>query len=311
LFPVFSVSKSVTALTALRFVDRGAIGFGTPIAEVWQEFGVHQKHDITLGEVLSHTAGLSRLPPTETVEELCDWDRMVRAVECMTPIDRGIPAYHALTFGWIVGETIRRVADDGRDFGEIMRAELTSDSAPDFWFGLPDEAEPRVVTVVRQNPPTDESPLAHALPARFGVSQTVYGHTDVRRACLPAVNGIGNAVTLAAIHADAASGASISTSLLAESTRRWSAGIDALMGTYVARGAGFYVSAPESHDERQPFQPGSGAFGHPGSGGSLAWGDRQRGVGVAICRSKLTPSGWRDESMQRLIHAIGATLESV
>jgi CubicO group peptidase (beta-lactamase class C family) len=304
LFPVFSASKGVTALVALRFVERGLITYDTPIADVWPEFAANGKADIRLGEVLSHTAGLAECPAVTTFEEFCDWETMVRAVAELRPVGRGRPRYHALTYGWLVGEALRRAAGGHRGFGDIMRAELFSDGPADFWFGIPEEVENRIVPVARDVEPVDDRPLSLALPARFGTTQSVYGRGDVRRACLPAVNGVGNALSLAWLYARAASGKLAGAGVLAEATQLRSHGIDELMESYVARSYGFYVSAAAGDDCEPPFDSGELRFGHPGAGGTLAWGDRRTGAGFAICRSRLTGNGWRHRNIQRLVAAL-------
>ncbi|MGB4137886.1 MAG: serine hydrolase domain-containing protein [Microbacterium sp.] len=305
LFPVFSVSKAMTTLTALRLIDRSVLGFDTPVAEVWPEFAANGKSDVLVGELLAHQAGLAALPDVPGFAELCDWEHMTRALAAAAPEGRGPAGYHALTLGWLVGETVRRALGDGRGFGEIMRDELLGVGPRAFWFGIPDDVEPLIVTVRRDVEPVDGArAIDRALPARFGTTQSVYGRPDVRRACLPAVNGIGNARTLASVFARAASGELLGGPVLEEATRPWTAGTDAITGAYVARGAGFYVSAPKGATFSAPFTPGGRAFGHPGAGGSLVWGDRATGTGFAICRSRLSPAGWQDPNVQRLIEAL-------
>lgn len=306
LFPVFSVSKGVTALVAYRAVAQGRLAFDLPVAEVWPEFAANGKSDITVGEILAHASGLARLPDVAGFDEFCSWDTMVRLLADAVPDHRGRVGYHALTYGWLIGETVRRAGGDPRGFGEIMRAELFDTGPGDFWFGIPDEVEPRIATVVREVAPVDDGrPLLSALPLRFATVQEVYGRPDVRRACLPGVNGIGNARSLASLYARAASGALVDPAVLDEGLRPRSAATDSLMGTFVARGLGFYVGVGQDATWAPPFDAGQRTFGHPGAGGSFAWGDRASGTGFAICRSRLTADGWQHENMQRLIRSAG------
>lgn len=305
LFPVFSVSKGVTAFVAYRAVARGALGFDTPIAEVWPEFAARGKDDIRLADVLDHTAGLARLPDVGGFAQFCDWSAMTSALAAAPVEHRGRVGYHGLTYGWLVGETVRRALGDARGFGDIMRAEVLVDGFEDFWFGIPDAVEPRIVTVARDVEPVDDGrPLFEAIPRRFSTTQAVYGRPDVRRACLPGVNGIGNARTLAAVHARAADGSLVGERVLDEGLRLRSATVDALMQTFVARGLGCYVAVDAPDRWEPPFAAGQRTFGHPGAGGSIAWGDRATGTGFAICRSRLTGDGWRHANVQRLVVAL-------
>ncbi|MEV0685238.1 serine hydrolase domain-containing protein [Nocardia sp. NPDC050378] len=307
LFPVFSVSKGVTTLAAYRAIARGVIGFDTPVAQVWPEFSAAGKGDIRFGEILDHTAGLARMPRVDGIREFCDWDAMVRATASQRSVNRGSVEYHALTFGWVVGETVRRALRDDRGFGEIVRAELLATGASDFWFGVPQSEEQRIVTVVSDVDPIDDGrPLLAALPVEFATTEAVYGRPEVRRACLPAVNGIGNAETLAFLYAGAASGSLIPHAVLEEGTQVRSATTDRLLGGFVSRGFGFYVSPGPAGRWAPPFAVDARTFGHPGSGGSIAWGDLSTGTGYAICRSRLTGDGWRHDNIQRLISELMA-----
>lgn len=257
LFPVFSVSKGVTALVAYRAVARGVIGFDTPVASVWPEFSRNGKADIRFAEILAHTAGLARLPAIESFATFCDWESMVAAMAAARPEHRGQVGYHALTYGWLVGETVRRAAADHRGFGEIMRAELFGEGPSDFWFGIPDDVEPRIATVVRDTEPVDNGrALLSALPLRFATTQAVYGRSDVRRACLPGVNGIGNARSLASVYSRAASGSLVAEKVLDEGILLRSATIDALMESFVARGLAFYVPVADGAAWAPPFAAG-------------------------------------------------------
>lgn len=309
LFPVFSVSKGVTALAAYRAVDRGAIDFDTRVADVWPEFAAQGKSDIRFHELLDHTAGLSTLPEAPSLAEFLDWEGMTAKLAAAAPEGRGTPGYHGLTYGWLVGETVRRALGTARGFGAIVRDELFEDAPSDFWFGIPDDVEHRIVTVTRDAEPTnDGSPLQRAIPLRFATTQEVYGNPEVRRACLPGVNGIGNAVALATLYSRAASGDLVSPSVMSAGLALRSHEQDRIMGSFVARGCGFYVSAP-SVEWSSPFTSDARTFGHPGAGGSIAWGDLHTGTGFAICRGALTRDGWRNPNIQRLISLVSeATL---
>ncbi len=307
LFPVFSVSKGITALVALRAAELGLLDLDRPISAYWPEFAQGGKHDLCLREVLLHESGLAALPPTATFEEFCDWTRMTDAIAAMPPANRGTPAYHALSYGWIVGETVRRALKSTQSFGDVMRELLLTEQFPDFWFGISDSAEPRIATVRRDTEARAVGhPLESAIPPQFGTTQSVFGRSDVRRACIPGAGGIGNASTIAQVYSRAAAGdlgagvRSLASTVVSETE-------DALIGDFVARSVGFYAS-PTTHPWASPFTPGTTRFGHPGAGGSLAWADSSNGAGFAICRVRLTSDGWRSPSIQQVVTALESEL---
>jgi hypothetical protein len=149
--------------------------------------------------------------------------------------------------------------------------------------------------------------LARALPEHLAVSQDVYGRPDVRRAVIPAVNGITDARALATLYAGIAApaGSVVEPAWVRRAARPLLREIDRTIGSPVVHGLGFYTADERGRDWDRPFAAGHATFGHPGSGGSLAWGDPRTGTGFAITRVRLTGSGWRDPAVQRLVRVLG------
>ena len=138
----FSIGKGATATVAHVLAERGLFGYDTPVVELWPEFGAHGKDSVTVRHVLSHTAGVPGIPPDTTPEDLCDWDKMCAAIadaelwwEPGTKI-----GYHAYTFGYIVGEIVRRAT--GKPISQVLREEVAGPLgvADELYFGMP-EAE--------------------------------------------------------------------------------------------------------------------------------------------------------------------------
>ena len=119
-FVTFSVSKGVTATIVHLLAERGQLDYDAPIARVWPAFAKHGKERITIRQALTHSAGLAHLPLDLRPDEVIDWDRMCAIMEEATPAwEPGTKTgYHALTFGWILGEFVRRV--DGRPIERVM-----------------------------------------------------------------------------------------------------------------------------------------------------------------------------------------------
>jgi CubicO group peptidase (beta-lactamase class C family) len=124
LFTVFSTTKGLVATSIHMLVDRGKLDYDAPIADYWPEFGARGKGRVTLRHALSHQAGIPQLPPGLGPETLCDWEAMCAIVAGLEPLwePGSRTAYHGRTFGWMLGETLRRV--DGRDVRAFVHDEI-------------------------------------------------------------------------------------------------------------------------------------------------------------------------------------------
>ena len=142
---LMSCTKGVVASGVHILADRGLIDFDAPMARYWPEFAGGGKGDITVRQILSHTAGLMNFDPDDDLGsgELFDPDRPAKALEAMTPLwppGRAV-MYHFITFGTLAAELIRRV--DGRRIGQFVAEEIVAPLGIDLWIGLPEAEEPR------------------------------------------------------------------------------------------------------------------------------------------------------------------------
>ncbi len=139
-FYAFSVGKGATSTVAHGLVERGAFDYDTPIVELWPEFGAHGKEAATVRHALTHTVGVPGLPADTTPEDLCDWDGMCAVIADSEPWwEPGTKtAYHAYTFGYIVGEIVRRAT--GRPISQVLREEVAGPLgvADELYFGVPE-----------------------------------------------------------------------------------------------------------------------------------------------------------------------------
>src|SRR4051812_38340750 len=164
-FVTFSVSKGVTATIAHLLAERGQLDYDAPIADVWPAFAAHGKERITARHALAHQAGLAHLPIDLRPEDVIDWDRMCAILEDATPAwEPGTKTgYHALTFGWLVGELIHRA--DGRPIERILAEDVCAPLGIDsLWFGMPESAAARLARLE-----FEPVPPADALPADYAV----------------------------------------------------------------------------------------------------------------------------------------------
>src|SRR6202795_1671237 len=142
----FSIVKGAAATLAHMFVERGAFGYDTPLVDLWPEFGAHGKQKVTVRHVLSHTAGVPAIPLTTTMEELCDWDKMCAAIadsELWWEPGTNI-GYHAYTFGYLVGEIVRRAT--GKPISQVLLEEVSGPLGvgDELYFGMPRSEQHRL-----------------------------------------------------------------------------------------------------------------------------------------------------------------------
>ncbi|HEU4600203.1 MAG TPA: serine hydrolase domain-containing protein, partial [Solirubrobacterales bacterium] len=141
---VFSGSKGLVATCLAILIDRGQLDLEAPLCEYWPEFAAHGKDGILVRHVVSHQAGMPGLLTPTSVEEATDHVRMAELLAAQQPIappGAGIE-YHALTFGWLCGELVRRI--DGRSIGRFFAEEVAAPLDLEVWIGLPAHLEPRV-----------------------------------------------------------------------------------------------------------------------------------------------------------------------
>ena len=317
---LFSCTKTFTAVTALQLVAEGKLALDVPVAQYWPEFAAAGKQSITLRHLLSHQAGLTALRDLLPPEALYDWPRMTAALAAETPwwspgTGHG---YAAITYGWLVGELLRRA--DHRGPGESIMARVARPLGLDFHVGLPDEEFYRVAHIARGKgnvgdeaaqrllQVTMREPEAMATRA-FTNPPSVLTSTNKpewRRMEQPAANGHGNARSLAGFYAGLLDGSLLEPELLAELTREHSLGMDKTLMTPTRFGLGCMLDQPKVANAT--FGLGAGAFGHPGAGGSVGFADPEHDVAVGFAVNTLGPYVLMDPRAQHLVRVLRACL---
>jgi CubicO group peptidase (beta-lactamase class C family) len=301
LFNVYSVTKAVAA-TALHIqADRGLIDYNAPVARYWPEYAAKGKESTTVRDVLTHRACVPQMPGDVTPERMCDWDWMTRAIAALEPLapPGTRTLYLSMTFGWIVGELVRRTDPRHRSLGRFIREEIAQPlDITDLWIGIPDAAEPRMakqVNDMRPIPPEYLPPLFLAsMPDQVALTPVVFERPDVRRAEIAGVGGIFNARSEARFWAMLAGmgelgGVRILSRRLVETLnqpRGHSEELDQVMFNIpvpISMG-GFWLGGPQTPvcSAKSPR-----ALCHPGQGGSIGWADPDTGLAVAICHNRL------------------------
>jgi CubicO group peptidase (beta-lactamase class C family) len=292
----FSICKGAASTLTHMLAERGLFGYDTPVAELWPVFAAHGKEGVAVRHVLSHTAGVPEIPLRTTAEDLCDWDKMCAAIadselwwEPGTKI-----GYHAYTFGYIVGEVIRRAA--GKPISQVLLEELSGPlgMGDELYFGMPRSEQHRLARLedaphpapAEMPPMPPDLPMFKAGPMSLFPNAEFGNRPDILAADIPA-GGKTSARAIARMYAamlGEVDGLSlISEERLSEATMVAMSGMDEVFGMPTTWALGYAVGLPGSTpDEKQT------AFGVGGVGGSFAYGDAATGIAFALTKNRLT-----------------------
>ena len=300
-FYAASAGKGVTATVAHVLVERGVFDYDTRVAEVWPEFGAHGKEPVTVRHVLTHSAGVPAVPSDTTLEQLCDWDTMCQTIagsEPWWPAGERV-GYHALTFGYIVGEIVRRAT--GKPISQVLAEEVAKPlgAGNELYFGVP---APELGRVARLEDHPTGAALFAALPDDFPLFKTApraivpnaaYGNrTDILTSDLP-YQCTSSARAIARMYAallDEVDGVRlVPADRLPEISSLATTGIDEMTGGPSTYALGYTVgwpgtSAPQDHPTM---------FGMVGIGVGAAYADRASGTSVAVLRNRFNPTEMR------------------
>lgn len=317
---VFSCTKAFTAVTALQLVGEGKLQLDAPVARYWPEFAAAGKEAITLRQLLCHQAGLPAIRELLPAEALYNWQTMVDTLAAEAPwwTPGTAHGYAAITFGWLVGELIRRA--DGREPGTSIVARTARPLGLDFHIGLADEAFHRVAHVARGKGVMGDEAAQRLLQVTMREPQalstraftnppsvlTSTNKPEWRRMQQPAANGHGNARSLAGFYAGLLEGSLLEAELLDELTREHSIGQDLTLLTQTRFGLGVMLDQPNVPNAT--FGLGRRAFGHPGAGGSVGFADPEYDVAFGFVTNTLGPYVLMDPRAQKLVRVLATCL---
>jgi CubicO group peptidase (beta-lactamase class C family) len=326
---VFSSTKGATAACANLLAQRGELDLDAPVATYWPEFAQGGKGDVPVRLLLTHQVGLPAIDATLSPAEVQAWDPMVAALAAQTPFWEPGTAhgYHALTYGWLVGEVVRRVT--GRTLGTYFAEEIAGPLGLEFWIGLPEEHEHRVSPIVGTLLPEGGSGagmpsnfsstlLARALNAGGAFSDPGWANRrEWHAAEVPAANGITNATSLSRLYAGligtvegGPSKPILTRAQVDEARTIRTFGADQVflsVGFPLEQhiGQGFWISSPFA------LFGGEGSFGHTGAGGSYGFADPENSLAVGYVMNQMATGMVGDARARRLIKAcyqsVGAT----
>lgn len=294
LFPVCSTGKGILAALVHILAERGLIDYDCPIARYWPEFAVNGKEGITVRQGMAHLAGLQNDPGFASLDEICDFDRACARVAQMTPAypPGSQMQYHSRTFGWIVGGFAQRAG--GRPLRELF-AELIAKPlgiGRTLFFGTDDEVETRVAPFEPQPSQKEQVTTAantHAAPPGDAADALKAPLMDfvnlpqVRRSCMPAVNGVMSARAIAKIYA-ALIGEVGGVRLIPPSRLEQAVtGQTPVGGTPECFGHSYGLG----YGLKGPLHDMGAFFGHGGAGGSEGMANRRLGFTVGLTKNRV------------------------
>ncbi|NVI90083.1 serine hydrolase domain-containing protein [Actinomadura sp. BRA 177] len=319
----FSCTKAVTAAAALLLAERGAYDVDGPVTDWWPEFGAEGKGGATAAHLLSHQAGLPAFARPVPAEEAADAPALAAELAAQKPewTPGEAHGYHALTYGWLAGEIVRR--HSGRTVGAFADNEFTRDL--DLWIGSPDAVIERAAKMSAARRGAADSPKVpdHDMLTRLAAAYTDpdsmmnralnsphpgkggYNNPVVLRAGWPSAGMLATAPAFAAFYRDLVAGRIVRPDTLREGIRPHVSGPDRTLLVDSSFGLGFM------RPSQTFFVPAAGresAFGHTGAGGSIGLGDPDAGLALAYLPNMMGDQVSGDLRAYRLAQAAYASL---
>lgn len=326
---VFSCTKGATALCAHVLASRGALDLDAPVAELWPEFAQHGKERVTTRMMLDHSSAVPAVRAKVKDDGPYDWaymtERLAAEVPFWEPGTRN--GYHGFTFGWTVGEMVRRTS--GKSLGTFFLEEIAGPLGLDFWIGLPEEIEPRVAPIVAhvykaadavtpfmRDLATNKESVAALFYFNNGAWRSGGANTRAGHAAeIGAANGITNARGLAGMYGPLANGGGDlvdATTLARMGEVSMATHDDATLRIPTRFALGFMKSMDNRKrslaaklwgEDCDSVILGSAAFGHVGAGGSLGFADPVAGLSFGYTMNRMGPGLLMNERGQSLVDA--------
>jgi CubicO group peptidase (beta-lactamase class C family) len=313
---VWSTTKTVTSLAALMLVDRGELDVDAPVARYWPEFGAAGKEDVLVRHIMSHTSGVSGLDQPAVVEDLYDWDKSTSRFAAQAPwwAPGTASGYHALNFGHLIGEVLRRIT--GRTLKQFVAEEIAGPLGADFQIGAAEKDWDRIANVIPPPPlPFDLEALGMDSPVVKTMTGPAADASNAntaawRQADIGAANGHGNARSVARILSVVSRGGAIDgIRLLRPETielifREQSNGIDLVLGVPLRFGIGYGLPLPVT----LPYVPDEKICFWGGWGGSVIIMDVGRRMTMSYMMNKMAPGIIGSDRSEQYVRAVYAAL---
>ena len=320
---IYSTTKGLAAMCAHRLVDQGKLDLDAPVAKYWPEFAQAGKEKLPVRYLLSHRAGLPAIRKTLPPEALYDWKTMTDAIAAQEPwwVPGTKHGYHAITYGWLVGEVVRRAS--GKTLGTYFRDEIVTPLGLDAHIGLDAKHDTRTSNIIPSPPPgpgevnqlaaimADPESITFKAIMNPGavLAPEVVNSRAWRGMELPSANGHATARSIAKAYAALARGGEIdgyrvlTPASIERCYTEQSFGMDEVLKQSTRIGLGFMLSQPAVM-----MGPNPHTFGHPGAGGSLGFADPEAKVGFGYTMNQMGTDPLLDPRAARLFNALYASM---
>ena len=312
----FSVGKGISSIAAAIAVQQGLITYETRIASIWPEFAEHGKEELTFSDILGHRTGLPAIRETMPALSMYDWHAMVQSLERTEPWWKpgACHGYHVNTFGFLVGECIRRVTGDS--IGTFISRTICTPLDADMYLGVPMSQHHRIAEFewpTAAPPELDTSDFTDDQLLQYNVYNNPVGasgggtvNTQAwRNAELPSTNIHASSRGIETVYRELAKGGGslLSSTILQESLVETSNGNDVVLGRNSRFARGFQIPLPE-----RGFGPHQESFGHYGAGGSVGFADPVAQVSFGYVMNQMGPR-WQNPRNRALIDALYSSLD--
>jgi CubicO group peptidase (beta-lactamase class C family) len=316
---VWSATKGIGSACVLHALQQYKIELNRAVSEFWPEFARANKDTITLGQLLSHQAGLCAL---DQRVDVLDYDGVIRALEAQVPLwpPGTAHGYHARTFGFLLDELIRRIT--GKTLSDYWQENFARPLELDFWIRLPEKQNSRVATIYAAKSGKAPEPaqfyrdlvrpgtLARkTFTSPYGLNViSKMNDPQIRTQSNVSFGGIGSASALGKFYSMLANGGELngqiffSAETIERMTMTLSDGVDRVFQISTAFSAGFMKDSRDS--PRRLFGPSATSFGHPGAGGGHAFADPENKIAFAYVMNQMEQSVLPNEKSLRLVDAI-------
>lgn len=324
---VYSTTKGMGSAAMAVLAADGKLDFDAPVINYWPEFGTHGKEVLTVGQVMSHQAGLNSWREDMKIEDLYDWEKATGLLAAQEPYwapGTGV-AYHAVTWGYLVGEIFRRAS--GQTMGSFFQDRIAGPLKADFWIGLPESHEDRVATMIGPTHAVapvkleiDQALLDFArkrqgsnIGTRSAINPIIRPYQDVstrawRAAEIAAANGTANGRGIARVYGAIANGGElggvriISPEGIAEATKvEWD-------GPALTPGPDVISLRGYSRNNGLTMGPNPLTFGHGGAGGSAGFADPDAHLGFGYAMNQMQSMPTKTTRWSRLTDAVFASI---
>lgn len=304
---VFSTGKALPAIAIAQLVGDGRIAYDDTVAKYWPEFAANGKDGVTISHVMSHRSGVNAFEAPITIEDLADWDASVARLAEQAPIcaPGEKTAYHAITYGHLAMEVVRRVTGlNPRTYVEKyisgpLAAEFTVGAQPDIWS--------KIATLIPPPPPPADRPMPDPVAAKAimnpFITPPLTATPGWRSAEIPGANGHASARGIARVWGAIANGGELDGTRIL--TSEAISGMSALVSDAPCMLMGPINWAQGVIRNRGGlFGPRDGAFGNCGFGGSQGFADVELRVAAAYVPNRMFPNLLQDPRAMALANAV-------